>query len=207
MGYQIASRYYNQISNDLSERLNLIKPEAVRDTTAHKISLLLGVKFDNPNKVGKRVYDDKKFVNSLNDQIALGKRLSDKQVSFLNKLLGKYANQIPDFEEIKKEFNIDLPNEIDVDPSIEPILEMMRNISDWAEPVKKGKREFNDQSFYDSLTSQFKSNKSLSERQVLALKKMAARYATQILDYDDNKDKLGLLEPRKPKEKKATEEA
>ena len=137
----------------------------------------------------------------------MGKRLSDKQVSFLNKLLGKYANQIPDFEEIKKEFNIDLPNEIDVDPSIEPILEMMRNISDWAEPVKKGKREFNDQSFYDSLTSQFKSNKSLSERQVLALKKMAARYATQILDYDDNKDKLGLLEPRKPKEKKATEEA
>ena len=205
--YKMCCRYYNQISNDLSERLNLIKPEAVRDTTAHKISLLLGVKFDNPNKVGKRVYDDKKFVNSLNDQIALGKRLSDKQVSFLNKLLGKYANQIPDFEEIKKEFNIDLPNEIDVDPSIEPILEMMRNISDWAEPVKKGKREFNDQSFYDSLTSQFKSNKSLSERQVLALKKMAARYATQILDYDDNKDKLGLLEPRKPKEKKATEEA
>ena len=205
--YKMCCRYYNQISNDISERLNLIKPEAVRDTTAHKISLLLGVKFDPPNKVGKRVYDDKKFVNSLNDQIALGKRLSDKQVSFLNKLLGKYANQIPDFEEIKKDLNIDLPEETDVDPCIEPILEMMSNINEWAEPVKKGKREFNDKSFYDSLASQFKSNKSLSERQVSALKKMAARYATQILDYEDNKDRLGLLEPRKPKEKKAIEEA
>ena len=205
--YKMCCRYYNQISNDLSERLNLIKPEAVRDTTAHKISLLLGVKFDPPNKVGKRVYDDKKFVNSLNDQIALGKRLSDKQVSFLNKLLGKYANQIPDFEEIKKELNIDLPDETDVDPIIEPILEMMSNINEWAEPVKKGKREFNDKSFYDSLASQFKSNKSLSDRQVSALKKMAARYANQILDYEDNKDRLGLLEPRKPKEKKAIEEA
>ena len=205
--YKMCCRYYNQISNDLSERLNLIKPEAVRDTTAHKISLLLGVKFNSPNKVGKRVYDDKKFVNSLNDQIALGKRLSDKQVSFLNKLLGKYANQIPDFEEIKKELNIDLPDETDVDPIIEPILEMMSNINEWAEPVKKGKREFNDKSFYDSLASQFKSNKSLSDRQVSALKKMAARYANQILDYEDNKDRLGLLEPRKPKEKKAIEEA
>ena len=82
-----------------------------------------------------------------------------------------------------------------------------RQINEWAEPVKKGKREFNDKSFYDSLASQFKSNKSLSVRQISALKKMAARYATQILGYEDNKDRLGLLEPRKPKEKKAIKEA
>ena len=94
----------------------------------------------------------------------------------------------------------------EVDETIAPILEIMENISTWAEPVKRGKMEFNDKSFFDSLSTQFKNNGSLSDRQVGALKKMVARYADQIPDYHDKKDSLGLPEPRKPKEKKETEE-
>ena len=205
--YKMCCRYYNQLPSNISDKLDLIKPEAVRDSTGQKINMLLEVQFDEPNKVGKRIYDDKKFVNSLNDQIVLGKRLSEKQVSFLNKLLGKYSNQIPNFEEIKNELNIELPTEVEIDPTIDPILNMMSMIKNWADPVKRGKREFNDKSFYDSLSTQFKSNKSLSERQISALKKMAARYADQIPNYVENIEKFNLIEPRKPKEKQEVEEA
>ena len=66
--------------------------------------------------------------------------------------------------------------------------------------------EFNDKSFFDSLSSQFKNNGSLTEKQVVALKKMVARYVEQIPNYYDKKEELGLFEPRKPKEKKETEE-
>ena len=62
--------------------------------------------------------------------------------------------------------------------------------------------EFNDKSFFDSLSTQFKNNGSLSDRQVGALKKMVARYADQIPDYHDKKDSLGLPEPENQKRKK-----
>ena len=64
----------------------------------------------------------------------------------------------------------------------------------------------NDKSFFDSLNTQFKNNGTLSDRQIGALKKMVARYADQIHNYNDKKDSLGLLEPRKPKEKKEVKE-
>ena len=50
--------------------------------------------------------------------------------------------------------------------------------------------------------SQFKSKGTLSERQLAALKKMAARYAEQLPNYLDLQDELGLPAPRKLKENK-----
>ena len=204
--FKMACRYYNQIPSNISEKLNLIKPQAVRDDTARKLSLFDNITFNEPNKIGKRVYDDSKFVNSLSDQVALGKRLSEKQIAFLDKLILKYGNQIDELDSIKSELGLDAISTSEVDETIAPILEIMENISTWAEPVKRGKMEFNDKSFFDSLSTQFKNNGSLSDRQVGALKKMVARYADQIPDYHDKKDSLGLPEPRKPKEKKETEE-
>ena len=130
------------------------------------------------------------------------KRLSDRQIAYLDSLLGKYADQIDNFEEIKANLKLGEKIKVDVDPTTAPILEMLDKITNWAEPTKRGKREFNDKSFYESLASQFKSKGALSERQLAALKKMAARYAEQLPNYLDLQDELGLPAPRKVKERK-----
>ena len=160
------------------------------------------MKFEEPQKVGKRTYDDKKFVGSLGDQVTMGKRLSDRQLAYLDTLLTKYSAQIPNFETLRVEFKLDEKKEVEVDPSIAPILEMMAAISEWDEPVKRGKREFNDKTFYESLASQFKGRGALSDRQLGALKKMVARYASQIPNYAEMQDQFDLPAPRKPKPKK-----
>ncbi|MGE4488824.1 MAG: hypothetical protein AB7E95_04675, partial [Kiritimatiellales bacterium] len=66
----------------------------------------------------------------------------------------------------------------------------------WNPPVKRGNREFNDQTFYESLASQFEAKGSLSDKQVGALKKILARYTDQIENYDALREEHGLPEPK-----------
>ena len=202
MLHKMCCRYIQQVPAALTQELELVEPEAVRSDTPSKIEILSQVTFEEARKVGKRTYDDKKFVTSLGDQIAMGKRLSDRQLAYLDTLLTKYSEQIPDFESVRVAFKLDEKEDVEADPSIAPILDMMAKVKEWAEPTLRGKREFNDKTFYDSLASQFKSRGTLSDRQLAALKKMAARYAGQIPSYAELQDQYGLLAPRKPKAKK-----
>ena len=202
MLFKMCCRYYHQIPDSYIKELELKEPEAVREDTSYKLSLLKDIVFEEPTKVGKRVYDDSKFVKSLGEQVTMEKRLSDRQIAYLDSLLGKYADQIDNFEEIKANLKLGEKMKVDADPTTAPILEMLDKITNWAEPTKRGKREFNDKSFYESLASQFKSKGALSERQLAALKKMAARYAEQLPNYLDLQDELGLPAPRKVKESK-----
>lgn len=207
MLHKMCCRYIKQVSEGFVTELELVEPEAVRGDTPRKLEILANVNFEEPRKVGKRTYDDKKFCSSLSDQITMGKRLSDRQVAFLDTLLTKYSDQLENFEAIKAEFKLDEKEEVEADPSTAPILAMMESVSEWAEPTKRGKREFNDKTFYDSLASQFKGKGALSDRQLAALKKMAARYAGQIPNYAEMQDKYDLPAPRKPKPKKEEAEA
>lgn len=202
MLFKMCCRYYHQIPDSYIKDLELKEPEAVREDTSYKLSLLKDIVFEEPTKVGKRVYDDSKFVKSLGEQVTMEKRLSDRQIAYLDSLLGKYADQIDNFEEIKANLKLGEKIKVDADPTTAPILEMLDKITNWAEPTKRGKREYNDKSFYESLASQFKSKGALSERQLAALKKMAARYAEQLPNYLDLQDELGLPAPRKVKESK-----
>lgn len=60
-------------------------------------------KWKPAKKIGKRVYDDKAFVDSVKDQIAEGKRApSARQLEFLIKMVLAYADQIPDAEKTLK---------------------------------------------------------------------------------------------------------
>lgn len=202
MLHKMCCRYMQQVPAALVQELELVEPEAVRSDTPRKIEILSKVTFEEARKVGKRTYDDKKFVTSLGDQITMGKRLSDRQLAYLDTLLTKYSEQIPDFESLRTDFKLDEKKEVEADPSTAPILDMMAHVTEWAEPTLRGKREFNDKTFYESLASQFKSKGTLSDRQLAALKKMAARYAGQIPNYADLQDQYGLYAPRKPKAKK-----
>ena len=68
-------------------------------------SLLAQVKTWKPaKKVGRRVYDDKAFVESVREQAEEGQRaLSARQLEFLVKMAVQYADQIPGCEEKLKE--------------------------------------------------------------------------------------------------------
>lgn len=205
MLHKMCCRYIKQVPAGMVAELELVEPEAVRGDTPRKIQILLNVKFEEPQKVGKRTYDDKKFVTSLGDQITMGKRLSDRQVAYLDTLLGKYSDQLENFDALKAEFKLDEKPEVEADPTTAPVLALMDNIKEWAEPSVRGKREFNDKTFFDSLSVQFKGKGALSDRQLAALKKMAARYAAQIPNYTELMDQYGLPAPRKPKPKKEEE--
>ena len=47
-------------------------------------------KWNEPKKVGRRIYDDKVFYESLSKQRSEGKALSDRQFAALQKLAAKY---------------------------------------------------------------------------------------------------------------------
>lgn len=203
MLHKMCCRYIRQIPEVISTALELVEPEAVRDETPRKLDLLEKVNFEEPRKVGKRTYDDGKFCKSLADQVTMGKRLSDRQLAYLDTLLTKYSDQLENFDAIRVEFKLDEKKAVEADPSTAPILALMEQVTEWAEPVMRGKREFNDKTFYESLATQFKGKGALSDRQLAALKKMVARYAGQIPDYARVQEQYDLPAPRKPKEKKA----
>ena len=59
------------------------------------------------------------------------------------------------------------------------LLKELSKITAWAEPVKRGRRVYDDKDFFDSLMKQKKSGKVLSIKQVEALRKLAAKYGIQ----------------------------
>ncbi|AKJ64156.1 type I DNA topoisomerase [Kiritimatiella glycovorans] len=204
MLHRMACRYIDQIPQSFVDQLGLEAPEKPRDETRRKIELLSGVEFEAPREVGKRTFDDEKFHRSLASQVEQGKRLSDRQIAALDRMLRKYRDQIPDWEKEKTALGLDEKEEGANGETAQRILDLFQSVSEWAEPQKRGKRTFDDQSFYGSLRDHLKSRGALSDRQLAALKKMAARYAAQIPDYEQKQQELDLPPPRKtrtPKKK------
>jgi hypothetical protein len=61
------------------------------------------VQWKPAKKIGKRVYDDKAFVESVKEQAAGPKPLSSRQLEFLVRMVLMYADQIPNAEAAIKE--------------------------------------------------------------------------------------------------------
>ena len=169
--------------------------EPPRETTHQKLELLDAVKFDEPRKVGAKVYDDQKFCHSLRDQVVSGRRLSENQLRYLDRLVVKYSEQIPEFEKRSETLGL-TAEEQEADHESGPIIELMDQIKEWAPAVQRGKREWDDRKFFDSLKQQFGARKSLSPRQRASLKKMCGRYHAQIPNYTEAAQRLGLPEPK-----------
>lgn len=195
----LACKYMDQIGAEQVAGLHLEKPEAPRTETYQKLELLSRIKFGEVRKVGKRTYDDKKFCESLRQQVQNGKRLSERQVAALDSVLTKYADQIDGFEVLRGDLKMaDKPASADAGQTGE-LLELLKHVRTWNAPVLRGKREFNDQSFYESLAGQFGSKGALSDKQVAALKKIVVRYAAQIPAFDTIREQYGLPEPKAKK--------
>ena len=178
--------------------------EPPREETIRKLDLLRPVTFDEPRTVGKRTYDDEKFSGSLREQAESGKRLSENQLRYLDRLVSKYAEQIPNFEQVAKELELSV-EEAGPDNESGPILEALGKVQEWKPPVMRGKREWDDKKFFESLRDQFAGKKSLSIKQRASLKKMCVRYHEAIPDYQAVAKAFDM--PLHPKKKAAAKKA
>jgi len=132
-----------------------------------------------PVKRGRYTFDDKKFVESLKKQTETGKRLSDKQLAALGRIILKYKDHIENDEEVYIKLMGEKPKELkpgEQNSEVGKMITYLSELTSWNEPTKKGKRTFDDKSFYESVKNQFETKGALSPRQVGALKKMVTKY-------------------------------
>jgi DNA topoisomerase-1 len=163
--------------------------------TLRKLELLKAVTFSPPRQVGKKTYDDRVFSASLREQVESGRGLSPNQMRYLDRLVHKYAKQIPNYDGIAAELGMDQVA-AGLNHDVGPLLDALKHVAEWKPPVQRGKRTWDDQKFFTSLKDQFEHRRGLSDKQALSLKKMIRRYADQVPDYDRLADQLGLP-PRK----------
>lgn len=173
---------------EIAERKAANEQRAIQlDSDDHKelveaFEILAKAEWEEPTKRRGRTYDDKKFYSSLKRQVDQGRVLSEKQLNAFKRIAAKYADALPEGKErITAILKLDALDEPDAnakpDPEVEGMLKTLESVTTWAEPVKKGKRTYDDKVFFESLKEQYSKRKSLTTRQVFALKKMAAKYA------------------------------
>jgi len=136
----------------------------------------------------------KDFVESLTQQAAGGRRLSLAQLKALDSIVLTHALKLEDADAMLARLSLKR-EDVPVDNESATLLELMKTVSDWKPPVKRGKREFNDKSFYESLSRQFAQRTHLSDRQRAALKRMIRRYREQIPGFNAVADRYGLRKP------------
>ncbi|MCP4177092.1 MAG: type I DNA topoisomerase [bacterium] len=139
------------------------------------------VKFDKENS-----FNEESFVKSLSDQVEAGRNLSSKQLYVLKKIGIANKDTMSNFTDFTDLLGIseteittiNSMNNVDNEKKeeIEKFIKLLDNINSWDEPTQKGKRKFDDKSFYTSLKKQFESKKNLSPKQYYALKKLVSKY-------------------------------
>ena len=101
---KMASKYQDQIPNfeRIASILNVAPAETVSPEASAAANAMMAeadallekfshvTKWNVPKKVGRRIYDDKVFYESLSKQRSEGKALSDRQFAALQKLAAKY---------------------------------------------------------------------------------------------------------------------
>jgi DNA topoisomerase-1 len=165
-----------------------------QESTIRKMELLANVEMDESGR---------NFIDSLRARVQGHRCLTPAQLNALNNVVVANSTNIPNFEEIKESLGLG-DVEIVEDKESGVLLGVLGKITEWREPVKKGKRTYDDKSFYESLNSQYASKKFLSVRQQKALRGIVERYASSIPNYDELADAMDL-KPLKNKSEKVEE--
>ncbi len=135
------------------------------------------------------------FLKSLREQVDRGKGLSMKQFQILAKAIGENAGALDDCDAVREKLTPFVPGGFgdgNVDPSIREILELLSRVTQWRPSAKRGKKVYDDEAFVKSLADQFSRRRSLSTRQVIALKRVAVAYRDKIPGFDERAEELGL---------------
>jgi len=125
-----------------------------------------------------------KFVGSLRQQTDMGRALSDAQVKVLDSILLGAADEIPNSKTVFEELGLSL-DDIPDDKESGAILDAMEFVKEWNPPTQRGKRTYDDKAFIESLRGYYGRKKFLSDRQRGALKRICARYADQIPNFEE----------------------
>ena len=161
------------------------------------LSLFDHIQFAEPQKVGTRRFDDKKFVASVKEKFAKSSKLSEKQYQALVVLANRYADQI-DFSKLSDELKNSIAeaknteNEkleklksrppAPTDGGYMPVFAAFDKV-EFAPPKTMGRRPgFDEAKFFKSLKKQAESGAALSEKQLAALKRMVVKYQQQLVD-------------------------
>ncbi len=197
---RIAARYREELpaisqalkDSGLGKLLEEPLPEPPNPSSAKKLELLLALELDEGGR---------KFAQSLADQVEGGRRLSPAQLKALDRMMLSNSARIENFEAMKAELGLE-GQELPEDKESPELIQLMTSVKTWNPPVKRGKREFNDETFFASLQQQSAQRGYLSERQRAALKRMIRRYREQIPTFEDVAERLDLN--AKPKRGKAS---
>ncbi len=190
---RIVLAYADQIS-DVERRLkenNLVGNAVVRGERADPD--LVRYCFDTMDRIGGMLKNP--FLKSLRDQVERGRGLSPKQLTILARAVGENAGVLEDCAAVREKLAEFAPGGFDEgpsDPAIPKILELMSNVKVWRDPIKKGRKTYDDKAFVESLSEQFSRRHSLSPRQAMALKRVVVAYHAQIPDYETHAIELGL---------------
>ena len=186
-----------------------------------------------PEKNGSRVYDDKKFFKSVKTAFAAGKTLSAPQWDALLRMAAKYSDQLPGLEKCAEKFGFaqelkasreefaarqnlirewrkkreDAAAAAPSGNNLTEVFAAMKKIP-WKTPEKGSRRSFDEKRFFESLQEQSSKGRTLSEKQLAALGRIAVRYKDQLPRYDmiaaalhleEKKDSAGAVSaPGKP---------
>ena len=144
------------------------------------------------------------FIESLSQQSESGRKLSGKQLAAIDRIIAQNATQLEDYDEIKRTLQLTV-TEVDQPPDVESplLMEMLGQVTQWQEPVTRGKMTFDDKAFFASLADQYDRKKFLSPRQRYAMKRMVFRYKAQIPEFDRYADQLGLNKKGKGEKEEA----
>ena len=125
--------------------------------------------------------------------------------------MGENSGALEDAEQVRARLAPYVPDGFEVapvDPAVPELLKLLESVKTWKEPVRRGRRTYNDEEFVSSLRDQYARRSSLSPRQVLALRRVCVNYHEQIPTFEEVADRLKLRElPRAEKASDAERDA
>ena len=177
-------------SKFLKELAACAEPAPDRAMFDEVFALLSHVKsWKEPKKVGKRVYDDKAFVESVREQAEKGEReLSARQLEFLVRMALVYADQIPGVEKKLKELGL-AGNAVIRGEKADP--EMVRYCFDLMDRIGG----MNKNPFLKSLREQVDHGRGLSPKQLSILARAVGENAGSLPDCEAVRKKLSEFVP------------
>ena len=162
------------------------------------LKLLASVKYDAPRKVGRRVYDDARFVASIQEKFDQQHKITDKQYQALLAIAAKYVGQRNGASPVSPALAEDLtgasatlrerqeaernrPPAPDIAGGYGAVFSAFDPVT-FQEPKTGGKPGFDEGRFFKSLKKQAASGKMLSEKQLAVLRRLAQKYRSQLAD-------------------------
>ncbi len=162
------------------------------------LSVLDQVKEWGPEvKRGRRTYSDKKFADSIRDQLDKAEKpLSMRQFESLGRIALRYREQISGVETVMTDAGLALllDEKPDVPPEASTIEKMaLLKVIEFEAPKKPRRgRAFDEKKFVDSLQRRVDQNRELSPAQLNVINRMVLKYADCIPDFEAIKTRLAL---------------